>query len=189
MNLKLPMKRTGFHITFALATMLGGDICSANPITYNVNQTIGGGGVIGTIQTDGTTGVLATINITAWNLDLNGVGASFNITDANSMVAVVGNDVTATATDLLFDFSGPAGDYLLFEQVLFLGAHYYCDATTNGTCFQGASVAPEAFSDPSFQNVSVSGNQVIATIPEPAALALFGAGLVGLGLMRRQKSV
>jgi hypothetical protein len=189
MVLKLRLKRTGFYITFALTTMLGGAVCSANPITYNVNQTIGGGNVIGTIQTDGTTGVLAAANIIAWNLDLNGVGASFNTTDANSMVAVVGNDVTATLTDLLFDFSGPAGDYLLFERVLFLGAHYYCDATANGTCFQGSSVAPEAVSDPSFQNVAVSGNQVIATVPEPAALALFSAGLAGIGLMRRGKSV
>ena len=192
MNLTLPIKRTGFYLTFALAaTLLGAGVCAASPITYNVNQTIGGGSVTGTIQTDGTIGTIGQGNITAWNLNLNGIGASYNITDANSVVLITGGDVTATAADLRFNFSGSAGDLLLFQQGLFSGMHYTCDATTTATCFQGASVTPQSYQDPSFQNVALTGTQIIGTaapIPEPASLALFGAGLLGLGLLRRRRS-
>ncbi len=61
MNLRLSIKRTGFHLTVALTAMLvgvGANSASATPITYNVNQTIGGGSVTGTIQTDGTIGTI-----------------------------------------------------------------------------------------------------------------------------------
>ena len=59
MNLTLPMKRTGFQLTLALTAMLlGAGVCAASPITYNVSQTIGGGSVTGTVQTDGTIGTI-----------------------------------------------------------------------------------------------------------------------------------
>jgi len=49
--------------------------------------------------------------------------------------------VTATASDLYFNFSGADEGDLLFEVSSGSGQHYYCDkALTNGTCFQGASV-------------------------------------------------
>ena len=51
-------------------------VFDAAAITYNVDQTIGAGTVTGDIQTHGTTGVLDNANIIAWNLELNGVGAS-----------------------------------------------------------------------------------------------------------------
>jgi hypothetical protein len=191
MDLTLPMMRTGFQLILVLAAMLlGAGVCAASPITYNVNVTVGGGSVTGTVQTDGTIGTIGSANITAWNLNLNGLGASYNITDANSVVLITGGDVSATATDLLFNFSGSAGDFLLFQQGLFSGTHYYCAATTLGTCFQGASVTPQSYLDPSFQNAALTGSQIIGTvapIPEPASLALFGAGLLGLGLMRRRR--
>jgi PEP-CTERM motif len=191
MDLTLSMKQTGFQVILALAAMLlGTGVCAASPITYNVNLTVGGGSVTGTVQTDGTTGPIGQTNITAWNLNLNGLGASYNITDANSVVLIAGGDVSATTTDLRFDFSGSAGDFLLFQQGLFSGTHYFCAATTLGTCFQGVSVTPQSYLDPSFQNVALAGSQIIGTvapIPEPASLALFGAGLLGLGLLRRRK--
>jgi hypothetical protein len=170
-------------------TFLGAGVASASPITYDINQAIGGGSVTGTIQTDGATGTLGTTDFLAWSLDLNGVGATYHITDANSSVRVVGSDVTTTARNLFFNFSGSDDGYLLFQQALFSGMHYYCDATSKATCFQGASVTPQAYTDPSFQNVALGGNQIIATaVPEPATLALFSVALAPLGFALRRKS-
>ncbi len=98
-----------------LGMVLLGGVAHAAPITYNINQSIGGGNVVGTIQTDGAIGVLSSGNFVAWNLTLNGIGASYNITDANSVVQVQGSDTTATASNLFFDYSGADNGYLLFR--------------------------------------------------------------------------
>src|SRR5581483_1130915 len=140
-KMSLNVKSLALALTaFAAASGSLGGAALAAPITYNVNQTIGLGGVTGTIQTDGTIGTLATGNFTAWDLTLNGDGATYHITNADSVVLVVGTSATATATDISFNYSGGSGDFLLFQQGLFSGTHYWCNATTNGTCFQGASV-------------------------------------------------
>lgn len=180
--------RTG--LTLGLLSM-GASICVAAPITYNIDQTIGVGSVVGTIETDGATGVLSGSDITGWNLMLNGDGASFALSTANSVVQVVGSDLTATPTALSFNFSGSDDGYLLFQDGLFSGMHYTCDATEADTCFQGASVVPEAFDSPSAQNVAESGTQVIATaatpVPEPTSIAVLGFGLLGLGTIRGRR--
>ena len=162
--------------------------------TYYVDQTIGAGSVVGTIETDGAT-ILNASDITSWNLTLNGAGGVsygpltplnssilFSVGSSRSPTAI--NDVTADAAHLYFNFSGGDGGYLLFQASLFSGQNYYCLSSVIGTCFQGASVAPEAYNSPSFQNVSLSGDQIIGTAtPLPAALPLFATGLGGLGLL------
>jgi hypothetical protein len=185
-------KALGLVASMALLTMfLGVGVCSAATIIYNVNQTIGAGSVTGTIQTDGATGVLAAADITGWNLQLNGVGASFNLTNATSGVFVSGSDVTATATDLFFNYSGGDNGYLLFEVIFGSGSHYTCNATSNGVCAQGASVVPQLFSDPSAQFASLTGNQIIGIaaaggVPEPSTWAMMLLGFAGLGFAFRQ---
>ena len=136
----------------------------ANPITYVVKQTIGAGSVVGQVGTDGTLGTLATANVKTWDLTLNGVGKTYNITNTNSSVVIQGNAVTATATNLSFNYSGTGSNYLLFQQGLYSGNHYWCNANVGGACLQGATVAPiSAVFDPSAQFEGRTGIQVLGS--------------------------
>jgi hypothetical protein len=164
---------------------------NAATITYNVDQTIALGSVIGTIETDGALGVLSQSDITGFSLQVSGPGASVLLTQADSVVRTVGNNLTATASDLLFDYSGPSG-YLLFQFGTFgTGMQYYCNASVAGTCFQGASAIPESFNSPSAQVEIRAGNQIIASVagavPEPTswALMLGGFGVIGAAMRRK----
>lgn len=154
----------------------------ADDTTYNVDQTIGKGAVVGQIETNGATGVLTTADITGWNLTLNGVGASLNLTSASgtSVVEVDGADLTATSKYLYFNFSGADSGFLLFQDKPSLdsGNKYYCNNTNNFTCEAGATVAPKNYLDPTAQNVAESGEQIIGTVgpvgilgPNPAVEA------------------
>jgi hypothetical protein len=161
-------------------------------VIYNVNQGIGLGSVIGTIETDGTTGTLGETNFLTWNLSLNGVGASFGLDQGNSVVRVLGSAVSATPTQLLFNFGAPSESYLLFQNNLFSGTHYYCAASVSGTCYQGQTVTPEHISNPSAQVQAMSGEQVIGTVgvvPEPGvwSMMILGLGSLGAALRRRRR--
>ena len=168
----------------------GAGVCDAATITYDVNQTIALGTVTGTIQTDGATGVLGGSDFTGWNLMLNGPGASYHLTNSNSVVLSSGSDVTATPANLYFNFSGTDGGLLLFQNGLFSGNFYYCDATSSDACLQGASVTPTTYDGGlglGFQNALESGNQVIATAtPLPSAWTMLIAGLGAFGFLARR---
>ncbi|HSZ49944.1 MAG TPA: PEPxxWA-CTERM sorting domain-containing protein [Caulobacteraceae bacterium] len=167
--------------SLAAALLIAGASYAAD-ITYAVDQTIGGGSVVGTITTDGASGTLNGSDIVGWNLELNGVGASYNLKTTNSNAYVVGSDLTATPKDLDFNFSGGDNGYLLFQVIEFSGFNYYCDATSAVVCFQGKSVVPQEFDSPSAQNVPASGNQVIGTaVPEPVTWATMLLGLCAVG--------
>lgn len=157
-------------------------------ITYQVDRTIGLGSVVGTITTDGALGVLAGSDITAFNLHLNGLGVSLDISNPSAGAYIVGSDVTATAQNLLFNFSGTDAGILLFQVNLSSGHNYYCLNTNSGTCLLSESVVPEYYTDPSAQFAVQTGNQVIGTaVPEPGTLAIgiAGLGLLGIGRLRR----
>ncbi len=189
---------------------LASPVVAAN-ITYTVNQSIGVGGVTGTITTNGTIGTLTTGDFTAWNLLLTGSGgATYALTNGNSGVLVgnisdpfnpnAGNaDTTADALNIYFNFDGTDGGYLGFQQSFYSGEHYWCNASQGQgfDCLLGKTVVPGSFSDPHTQNVSATGNQILASVagtvgavPEPAswAMLLFGFGLVGVTVRRRAAS-
>lgn len=86
---------------------------------YNVNLDIASGSVTGTVETDGTTGTLSSGNFIDWNLDLSDGTTSFTLIGNgspgdNSGVKVLGTSVSATATELTFDFTQSTG-YILFQ--------------------------------------------------------------------------
>ena len=148
-------------------------------IVYNVNLSVGGGSVVGSITTDGKYGVLSASDIIAWDLVLTGKGGvTYHLVSGGSGV-LVGNisapmnpnagtaDLTADATNIYFNFDGTDGGYLGFQPLpLYGGQHYWCCASKNNNydCSQGISVVPLVYNDPSAFNVPTSENQIIATV-------------------------
>ena len=191
--MNLERRITLVRTTFAVAVWMG-CIGAANATVYQVNQTIGAGGVTGTITTDGTVGTLAASNITAWNLTLTGNGgATFQLVNGPSGVEV-GNisdpfnpnagtpDLTADAQHIYFNYDATDGGYLGFQTLPFYGGqNYWCNASYNNNfdCAQGKSVVPVRYSDGSSIYQSASGNQILASaVPEPMTSGLLLCGLV-----------
>ena len=166
MKLKVEDKTVGTQLASILVAMLFlVGVSTASPITYSVNRTIAAGSLTGTIQTDGTVGVLTAANITDWNLTLNDGTNTFILTGPasgnNSHVFIVGNDVSATAAALSFNFSGVDSGYFLFQVSFGSGQHYYCDATSAGVCSAGERVVPQSLPG---QLATPSGSVVIGSV-------------------------
>ncbi len=138
----------------------------ASATTYFMDQIIGTGSVVGTIDTDGTTGILNPLNLTAWNLQLYGAGGvSYTITnlDPRAKVWGAGSGVTADAANIYFNFSA-GSDFLVFQDWQFSGSHYLCEANFGGPCLPGASDVPDYYTSASAQFAhDLSGLQVIAS--------------------------
>lgn len=194
-------------LILALPALILSTTCvSAANITYNVNQTIGAGGVTGDIVTDGTIGNLNPgSDIVGWNLLLNeGPDGSFVLSSSSgnstfqNQAAGIGGYFSATPTQLLFDFSNGAGSYFQGEAGgLTISPQnpqfVWCLQAAANVCVTGD--AGEAISvyglSPSgdTQFAPMSGTQVIATaggsgVPEPSTLVLLSAGIALLGFRK-----
>lgn len=166
---------------------------SAN-IVYSVNRTIGAGSVVGTIETDGTLGTINSGNILDWSFTLTSPtllgGSPDIITMAGArQTGELGGFLTATLTDLLFDFSaGPVGGFLVFQGG---NGNFWC-VQTNGCFDNNGSGEGMGFTSNNAEVVIYRTQQVIATttnaVPEPTLLLLVATGLVALGFSRRKHS-
>jgi hypothetical protein len=175
---------------FTIVFMLSAVFCSAD-ITYDVDQTVGIGSVKGFIETDGTTGVLGASNILNWNLLLNDGSTTFDLrgplSGSNSQFGVSGSDLSASTTELQFDFSG-AGWAMFQAPTLFTGSDLWC---TQGTimCTSSTGTGEVLTTAGSNQFTALSGTHVIAsTVPEPSYSLLFGTvllALLGAGMYKR----
>jgi hypothetical protein len=122
---------SGLVVLLVSASVFAGSI-------YNINSTIGAGSVIGTVETDGTIGVLDEAQILDWNLALDDGTTTFTLfgplSGNNSQVRIDGAGFTATASDLLFDFSGVDSFVLFQNPSIGSGMNFWCVDGTIGAC-------------------------------------------------------
>jgi hypothetical protein len=197
-------------LALAAVVVLGGSSLAAGSTTYNISQAFGGASVTGTITTDGTLGTLSQSDVLSWDLTVDGLnGSSLSLFGSgtsgifpsggpitgNSGFWVYGSDLSASGPDLLFNFSGGDGGYILSQLNGFYssGEYYFCDLTNPaGPCLVGASAITTIYTDTvnSVAGYPESGDQIIGTAvttPEPGTLALLLSGLGGIGAFVRRK--
>jgi hypothetical protein len=164
---------------------------------YYINLNVGGGNVSGFIVTDGTIGSLGLVNFLDWNLLLNDGQKTFTLlgplSGSNSGAEVGTTAMTATATQLLFNFSGPAGADFFQYPAPGSGQSDLCFATEGLLCGGLTSAGEKVFitGDAPQLNQPLSGTLVIATttplaVPalSPVVLAALGFLLTGMSLWR-----
>lgn len=181
----------------ALAGLLSLSAAVQAATVFNINRTIGTGSVFGTVTTDGTIGTLGTANITGWNLTLSEGGDVVVINTGNSGRLVTGSGFSATATQLLFDFSQTGRVLFQTPAANDSGNPFWCLQGGAQPCAisplaAGESVRASAPLSP-FESTLYSRSEVIGTVPEvaqvpvPGALPLMLAGLAGLMLAWRRR--
>jgi PEP-CTERM motif len=190
----------GRSLTLVLLALGAVPPCSATAITYYVNQTVGAGSATGFIETEGTIGVLDQADIFDWNLLLNDGATTFDLlgprSGSNSQLEIDGSDLSATTTQLLFDFSGTdSGFFLIQSPTTGNGNPGICLETATANC-EGPSAGVAVWTtnlnlDPAPpQFTDMSGLEVIGlagpNVPEPSALVLLGTGIALLGFRRRR---
>src|SRR5262245_43888953 len=101
----------------AFAAVVTLNSANANTV-YNINETINVvTSVVGTLTTDGSIGPLTAANIVDWNLAIATNGPTFgNLFGPSSgnnstIFDLSGNGLVASATNLTFDFLGPASQF------------------------------------------------------------------------------
>ncbi len=178
-------------LSAALALALSGSAFAA-PITYSVNRTIGAGTVVGTVQTDGTIGVLSSANILSWSLTLSAPSLNGGSPDtfAGTGSTVVGSALTGDLTDLEFDFSVGGAGFALQGGASF---NAWCMAAAGISCAGEATPAESIFFSSAggpAETEARSGTVVIgaAAVPVPATLALVGLALLAAGGATRRRS-
>jgi hypothetical protein len=191
-----------------IASMALSGVSQAGATVYDLVGT-SGISVSGTITTDGDTGVLAASDITDWDINQTFDTVHFQsfIDPTNSTVTLTGPGLTATSTQLLFNFSDTTSSKLDFSSNNFFGGSgglslQFCDAVTAcinqnlASTFSEIVVVVIAPGLGSTSNgvpesgVTEIAAAVAATVPEPSAWAMTLIGFAGVGFVgyRRAKS-
>jgi len=165
-------------------------------ITYDLTL---GPSAVGTITTDGSTGVLQTANILDFNITLTvGSGTAtllgplsganylqFGTDNQNNSLAF-----TATPTSLFFDFAATGGTpYLIFQgngtYLCFNGAVGNCSGNAGSLAiYAGGELVTHINANIEIATVAVAG-----AVPEPSTWAMMILGFAGVGFMAyRRKS-
>lgn len=163
---------------------------SAQATTYVSSHAVGTGTVQLSITTDDTIGVLDEDNILDWTISMTNLGTTFTLfgpaSGDNSTVRIDGNAFKATAANLTFDFN--ATNALVLFQSTGLGRELYC--LQGKACFDnggGAEFVSPVAGFTGSARLARSGEQFVASVPEPASWALMLLGFGGLGAMLRTR--
>jgi hypothetical protein len=176
-------KLNGGTLIFALAALIVGvGVCGASSITYDIDQTgIGPDSVTGTIETNGTIGVLTASDILDWDLQLFNGTNTFDLygplSGDNSNLFLSGNALTGSATQLQFDFSASIGEVLI--EANSTGLPYW--QLNAGASSDEAEVAAVYLYD-----LPESGTGVVGAVPEPSTWGLMLIGIAAMVLIRKR---
>jgi hypothetical protein len=169
---------------------------AANATTYTSNESFGGAVVNLSITTDGATGILSQSDITSWSIAITDSAASVVLDPTSGQVLLTGSVLSATSTDLYFNFSSSL-DYsglLIFENAS-IGDNgpFWC--ATNGGCYGESFPAigvSTVYGESPIEQFGLAGNTVIASsgVPETSTWVMMLAGFAGLGFLgyRRNKA-
>jgi len=178
-----------------IACVVGLAQAQAATIIYNIDLP---SFIVGTITTDGnTTTPLTGSDITNWQINQTADTVHFpsGMNPSNSTLSLVSGALTATPTELLFNFSDVAPSKLEFASTAFPGNNLqYCDATSPCINQLGASdfslaeyvfVAPgccsTSASSPLQSGIVEIGAATPGAVPEPSAWALMILGFAIVG--------
>ena len=184
------MKKALFVVPLLFAALGAAPVVNAD-LTYSVNQGVDTGSISGILTTDGAIGTLGESDIVDWNVTLNDGTAAIDLLPSNSFVGIFGSDLTASASSLMFNFSGLDDGYFFIsdpnpgaEQ----GAFCY-ESSDFCSGFPAGIVIFNLGGDNLFPFAAESGQQTIATVvatPEPGTAALLLTGLASTILIRKR---
>lgn len=150
----------------------------AQNIVYNVDRAFGGGTIIGTIETDGKLGPLSSENIVNWSFEAFDGTDSVSISSANSgfLQGQAWNYLSATETELTFDFDGTSDSGLQYSYISFHGGDTFSfDYNLLGNFVGQVEQLVHQFGEPPnngehrVDSPHRSGEVVIARVDSPAA--------------------
>lgn len=166
-------------------------------ITYTGSSTVGSAGSYSlSVTTDGATGALSTSDITDWLITISDSHGTFTLTPLDSQVQIGGSALSATPTDLTFDFAGSG--YALFQNpAIGSSANFLCFAGQVCGNYSDAINLLVGTDFPAGVSTSpMSGSVIIASaisgaVPEPAtwAMMLVGFGAVGFAMRKRKSAI